>query len=135
MSVKSFIIVAITVAVGLTASTASAQITIPTVPIGNPGNAPDPTTGYGSMAYTYNIGQTEVTYAQYAAFLNAKAASDPFNLYTNFMASSQGGIFRTGSPGSYIYSTISGRENTPVNTVSFWSAARFANWMAVGIKR
>ncbi|MDX2131724.1 MAG: LamG-like jellyroll fold domain-containing protein [Planctomycetota bacterium] len=111
---------------------ASAQITIPIVPIGNPGNAPDPTTGYGSVAYTYNIGTTEVTNAQYAAFLNAKAASDPFNLYNTNMAGSFGGITRSGSPGSYTYSTVSGRENNPVNFVSFWDATRFANWLHNG---
>ncbi|QYK49091.1 MAG: SUMF1/EgtB/PvdO family nonheme iron enzyme [Phycisphaeraceae bacterium] len=104
------------------------------MPIGNPGNAPDPFTGnlYGSVAYTYNIGQTEVTNAQYAAFLNAKAASDPFDLYNTNMAGSVGGITRSGSPGSYTYSTVSGRANNPVNFVSFWDACRFANWLHNG---
>lgn len=122
-----------TVALGM-GCTASAQITIPTVTIGNPGNAPDPWTGlnYGAVAYTYNIGQTEVTNAQYAAFLNAKATSDPFGLYNPNMAGSFGGIARLGSPGSYTYSTISGRANHPVNYVSFWDATRFANWLHNG---
>lgn len=133
MSVKSFINVAALAAVsGLGASVASGQITIPTVTIGNPGNAPDPRTGYGSVAYTYNIGQTEVTNAQYAAFLNAKAASDPFNLYNTNMAGGFGGITRSGSAGSYTYSTVSGRANNPVNFVSFWDATRFANWLHNG---
>ncbi len=140
MSARSFISVAAIAAVtGLAASSATASITIPTVPIGNPGNAADPTimlndgsSGYGSVAYTYNIGQTEVTNAQYAAFLNAKAASDPFNLYDGNMAGSFGGITRSGSPGSYTYSTISGRANNPVNYVSFWDATRFANWLHNG---
>jgi MYXO-CTERM domain-containing protein len=119
---------------GLGASVASAQITIPTVTVGNPGNAPDPLTGglYGSVAYTYNIGQTEVTNAQYAAFLNAKAASDPFALYNTNMAGEYGGITRSGSDGSYSYSTVSGRGNNPVNFVSFWDATRFANWLHNG---
>jgi formylglycine-generating enzyme required for sulfatase activity len=135
MSEKSFISVAAFAAVtGLAASTASASITIPTVAVGNPGNAADPSTGglYGAVAYTYNIGTTEVTNAQYAAFLNAKAASDTFNLYNTNMAGSFGGITRSGSPGSYTYSTISGRENNPVNFVSFWDATRFANWLHNG---
>lgn len=135
MFVKSFISVAALAAYtvsGPAVSTASAQITIPTVPIGNPGNAADPTTGFGSVAYTYNIGQTEVTNAQYAAFLNAKAASDPFNLYNPNMAGSFGGITRSGSPGSYTYAAIAGRENNPVTYVSFWDAARFANWLHNG---
>jgi|GEM_PF-564332 len=111
---------------------AAAQITIPTATVGNPGNAPDPTTGYGSVAYAYNIGRTEVTNAQYSAFLNAKAASDPFNLYNTNMAETFGGITRSGSPGSYTYSTVSGRANNPVNYVSFWDACRFANWLHNG---
>jgi MYXO-CTERM domain-containing protein len=86
----------------------------------------------GSVAYTYNIGSTEVTNAQYAAFLNAKAASDPFALYNTSMAGSFGGITRSGSAGSYTYSTVSGRANNPVNYVSFWDATRFANWLHNG---
>jgi formylglycine-generating enzyme required for sulfatase activity len=125
-------VAAIAAVSGLASSFAAASITIPTVPIGNPGNAPDPLTGFGSVAYTYNIGQTEVTNAQYAAFLNAKAASDPFGLYREEMAGSYGGITRSGSPGSYTYSTISGRANHPVNFVSFWDATRFANWLHNG---
>jgi formylglycine-generating enzyme len=140
MCVKSFISVAAIAAVtGLSASIASAQITIPTVPIGNPGNAADPFPGnlYGSVSYTYNIGATEVTNAQYAAFLNAKAASDPLGLYNDSgvaggMGGLYGGITRTGSVGSYTYSTVSGRANNPVNFVSFWDATRFANWLHNG---
>jgi formylglycine-generating enzyme required for sulfatase activity len=130
---KSFIsFAALAVASGLAVSTASAQITIPTVPVGDPSNATDPTTGYGSVAYMYNIGTTEVTNAQYAAFLNAVAAADPFDLYNADMAGSMGGIIRSGSPGSYTYSTVSGRVNNPVNYVSFWDACRFANWLHNG---
>lgn len=133
MSMKSFTsAAALAVFAGLAVSTASAHITIPTVPIGNPGNAADPMTGYGSVAYSYNIGTTEVTNAQYAAFLNAVAATDTFNLYNTNMAGSFGGITRSGSPGSYTYSTISGRANNPVTFVSFWDAARFANWLHNG---
>jgi formylglycine-generating enzyme required for sulfatase activity len=119
---------------GIGASVALAQITIPTVPVVNPGTARDPFTGsvYGSVAYTYNIGQTEVTNAQYAAFLNAVAATDTYSLYHNNMAESFGGITRSGAAGSYTYSTISGRESNPVNYVSFWDAARFANWLHNG---
>jgi sulfatase modifying factor 1 len=142
MSVKHFIsvaaIAAVTLAGSLAASTASAQITIPTVHVGNPGNAPDTrvmnddSTGYGSVAYTYNIGRTEVTNAQYAAFLNAKARLDRYGLYSPFMTSLYGGIRRLGAQGSYTYSTMPGRENNPVVYVSFWDACRFANWLHNG---
>jgi len=127
-------VVAIAAVTGLGASIASAQITIPTVPVGNPGNAADPFTGnlYGSVAYSYNIGQSEVTNAQYAAFLNAKAATDTYALYSADMAGSFGGITRLGLAGLYTYVTVSGRENNPVNYVSFWDSTRFANWLHNG---
>jgi len=124
-------VAAIAAVTGLAVSTASAAIIIPTVPIGDAGNAA-PSNAYGSVAYTYNIGTTEVTNTQYAAFLNAKAATDTFSLYNTNMAGSLGGITRSGSAGSYTYSTISGRENNPVNWVSFWDATRFANWLHNG---
>jgi formylglycine-generating enzyme required for sulfatase activity len=109
-------------------------------PIGNPGNACDPQATrrfpgcFGSVSYTYSIGTYEVTNAQYAEFLNAKAATDPFRLYETNMGdpASRGGIRRGGSPGSYTYHAIAGREDMPVNSVSFYDALRFANWMNNG---
>jgi formylglycine-generating enzyme required for sulfatase activity len=138
MLLKQFATVAAIAAVtGLAGTSALAQITIPTVPIGNPGNAADPLTfnpPYGAVPYAYEIGATEVTNAQYTAFLNAKAASDPFGLYVGVggMAGTAGGITRSGSSGSYTYATRSGRANWPVNFVNFWDAARFANWLHNG---
>lgn len=142
MSVKSFINVAAIAAVtGLAVSSATATITIPTVPIGNPGNAPDTrvmddgTTGYGSVAYRYNIATTEVTNTQYAAFLNAVAATDPDGLnglYNSEMDTQFGGITRSGSQGSYTYSVVAGRASHPVVGVNFWDATRFANWLHNG---
>jgi hypothetical protein len=125
-------VAALAAGVGLGAPIALAQIAVPTVPIGNPGNAADPATSRGSVGYLYSIGTTEVTNAQYAAFLNAKAASDPFNLYNTGMGGTFGGITRSGSAGSFTYSTIAGRENNPVNFVSFWDTTRFANWLNNG---
>lgn len=139
MSVKQFVRVAALAAVtGLAASSALA-IVIPTVPIGNPGNAPDPTPnfgGYGSVAYSYNIGTTEVTNAQYAAFLNAVATREEVytrKLYNTKMSlAPYGGITRSFTGTSYTYATISGRANHPVNYVSFYDAVRFANWLHNG---
>jgi formylglycine-generating enzyme len=136
MSVKTILSVAALAAVsGLGAPLASAQITIPTVNVGNPGNGPNPALpglGLGAVDSSYAIGTTEVTNAQYAGFLNAVAAADPFNLYNEGMGSEFGGIVRSGSSGSYTYSTAAGRANHPVNFVSFWDAARFANWLHNG---
>jgi len=113
----------------------AATITIDTVIVGNPGNAPDPLTGnlYGGVSYDYRIGTTEVTNAQYAAFLNAKAASDPLALYSTSMGSdTRGGITRSGVSGSFIYSTKTNMADKPVNFVSWYDSIRFANWLHNG---
>ena len=117
------------------ASSASA-ITIPTNLVDNAGNAPDPvvmgdgTTGYGDVPYPYRIGTHEVTNSEYAAFLNAVAASDPNGLFnTGMSAGFNGGINRSGSAGSYTYAPKIGFENKPVNYVTFYDAARFCNWL------
>lgn len=135
MSLKSLVSVAALAAItGLAVPIASASVTVSTVPIGNPGNTAD-STGYGAVGYAYNIGQTEVTAGQYAAFLNAVARSDPNQLWD----SSQGqlsqngcGIFRSGSSGSYTYSVDPANVDRPVNYVTYWNAARFANWLHNG---
>lgn len=74
-----------------------------------------------------------MTYAQYAEFLNAVADADPLSLYNANMSSVLiGGITRTGSSGSYIYSVIPGHEDRPVNYISFYDALRFVNWLSNG---
>lgn len=111
------------------------SVTISTVSIGDAGNAAD-STGYGAVGYEYNIGKFEVTNAQYAAFLNAVAKTDPHGLYNPDMSNeaewSRGGIVRSGSDGNYTYSVTPGRENLPVNLVSLYDAARFCNWLTTG---
>ena len=113
--------------------------TIDWIPVGNPGNAPDTaincfSTNCGSVAYNYRISTYDVTNAQYAEFLNAKAASDPNPLYEPNMGSDpiNGGITQSGSSGSYTYGVKPGFANMPVTYVSFWSALRFANWLNNG---
>lgn len=112
-----------------------AAITIDTVPIGNPGNAPDPETGFGAVGYNYRMGTTEVTVGQYTAFLNAVAAEDQMQLYNPWMAPSYidltGTIARNGAPGGYTYSIL-GSANHPVTFVDWGDAARFANWLHNG---
>ncbi len=118
----------------LIASSASA-VSMDWTPIGNPGNFCDPQSQgcFGAVGYSYNIGTYEVTNAQYVEFLNAKAASDPFGLYSPGMGALPiGGIARSGSPGSYSYSAIGFGGERPVNYVSFYDAVRFANWMNNG---
>jgi len=113
-------------------------VSIDWVPIGNPGNAPDTASNClnsapdcGSVAYSYYISKYEITNAQYAEFLNAKATSDPLGLYNANMGSdsTDGGITQSGSSGSYTYLVKAGFENKPVNYVSFYDALRFSNWL------
>jgi formylglycine-generating enzyme required for sulfatase activity len=114
----------------LLAEPASALITIDTVPVGNGGNAADPTTGYGTVGYDYGIGKYEVTLNQYNTFLNAVAATDAYGLYNESMGMDLtiAGISRIGVSGSYAYSVI-GSGNRPVTYVSWYDAARFVNWL------
>jgi formylglycine-generating enzyme required for sulfatase activity len=130
--------------VGLTAlllaPPSSALVTIDWVAIGDPGNAADtPSTNChvapcGSVSYAYQISKYEVTNAQYAEFLNAKAASDPLGLYNTSMGSdaTNGGITRSGVSGSFAYAAKSGFANKPVNYVSFYDSVRFSNWLNNG---
>ncbi len=121
----------------LAAGAAQADITIETVRVGNAGNAAD--TRYngisvGAVAYEYNIGKYEVTAGQYTAFLNAKAATDTYGLYS---ASMDGDVYdcqiiRGGVSGSYSYTVNSAFTNRPVNHVSWYDTIRFANWMTNG---
>ena len=121
-------------------ATAQAAITIDTVAVGNTGNTAD-STSYGAVGYNYNIGTYEVTAGQYTEFLNAVAVTDTYGLYNASMNSDPMGcqITQIGGSGSYTYN-FSGRPSgtaanwadRPVNYVSFWDAARFANWLHNG---
>jgi formylglycine-generating enzyme required for sulfatase activity len=113
-------------------TSASASVTMDWVTVGNAGNAADTRyrTGYGAVGYEYKIGKYEVTNAQYGAFLNAAAKTDSYGLYNTNMASY--GITQNGSSGNYTYSVAGALANRPVVYVSWFDAARFANWMMNG---
>ena len=118
----------------LAAPAGADQITIDMVTVGDPGNANDTGgTNNGAVNYSYQIGKYDVTIGQYAAFLNAVAATDTYSLYNSSMGSDGNikGISQNGSPGSYSYSVI-GSANRPITYVSWFDAARFANWMTNG---
>ena len=113
-------------------SSASAVVSIDYVSVGNAGNAND-ATGYGAVAYNYQIAKNETTIGQYCEFLNAVAKSDPYALYsTNMTKSFINGITRSGSSGSYSYAPVAGSVNKPITFVSWFDAARFCNWMQNG---
>jgi formylglycine-generating enzyme required for sulfatase activity len=130
---RTFLSLALLCALGFfRPGTAMATITFATVPVGNLVNAND-STGYGGVAYSYSIGQYDVTVGQYTAFLNAVAATDTYSLYNPSMATdlNVAGIQQNGSSGSYAYSVI-GSANHPITYVSWFDAARFANWLYNG---
>src|SRR5207245_847392 len=103
-------------------------------------NAPDTrynSISVGSVDHVYQIGKYEVTAGQYTEFLNAGANADHNGLYNTAMGDPGGtslgaNIQRTGSSPNYIYSVDAEWANRPVNYVSFWDAARFANWLNNG---
>jgi formylglycine-generating enzyme required for sulfatase activity len=113
-------------------SDAYSTIDLEFITIADPMNAADTTT-YGRVDYRYRIGRYEVTLNQYTAFLNAVAADDTYGLYDSSLAIdvTVAGISRSGTPGSYSYSVI-GDGNRPVTYVSWFDAARMANWMHNG---
>ena len=107
---------------------------------GSAADGDSPYTGIGTFAtvgavnYNYRIGLTEVTNEQYAEFLNAKAVSDPLDLYNTSMGSAlTGGIVRSGASGSFSYAVKdAGAADDPVNFISFFDAIRFVNWLSNG---
>ncbi len=123
----------ISIVVCLFISSIASAVTIDWVTVGNPGNANDDT-GYGGVAYEYQIGKYEVTAGQYTEFLNAVAATDTYGLYNTEMWSSSYGckIQRSGSAGSYTYLIASDWANRPVIYVSWYDCLRFANWLHNG---
>ncbi len=113
----------------------SALVTIDTVKVGNQGNTAD-SNGYGRVDYGFQIGTYEVTNAEYAAFLNAVAATDTHGLYKDNLMNhaTHGGIDRHGTSGNYSYTVREGFANKPIHSVNYWDAARFANWLSNGQK-
>lgn len=112
-----------------------AAVTIDWVNVGNPGNTCDSQLQgcFGDVDYSYQISKLEVTWAQYADFLNAVADIDTFGLYNAGMADfNSGGIIQSGVSGFFAYTPVLGREDWPVTYVSFYDAVRFANWMHNG---
>ena len=120
------------------APAASAVVTLDWVTVDAPGNSCEMQSFgcLGQVYAAYEIGAFEVTNAQYAEFLNAVAQTDTHALYNVEMGTagppSFGGIARSGVSGSFGYSALAGREDKPVNFVSFFDGLRFANWLHNG---
>ncbi len=129
----------------LLAAPARAGITYQQVTVGNAGNAGDTRTGAntlgkGAVAYDYQIGKYDVTIGQYTAFLNA---ADPSGANANGIWNSEmqsnlniaGISYTSGASAGSKYSVIDNGGNSanrPITFVSWFDAARFANWMTNG---
>lgn len=106
------------------------------VAVGDAGNAADGN-GLGAVDYAYAIGKYDVTIGQYTSFLNAVATTDTYGLYDTAMGTTLNiaGISQAGASGSYTYAVMDNEgssANRPITFVSWFDAARFANWMANG---
>lgn len=133
-----------------TATSCTGLVCVDTVNVGDAGNAADTDTGYGAVNYDYAIGKYEMTVSQYVAFLNAVASVPPnagvAGLWDKGMEKpksyvTSGLIKRSGSGTAadpYIYTEMadtslgqnSGRR--AILNISWFSAARFANWLHNG---
>ncbi|MFM8953500.1 MAG: SUMF1/EgtB/PvdO family nonheme iron enzyme [Planctomycetaceae bacterium] len=101
--------------------------------VGDPGNAAQSSgvnAGLGAVANTFYMSSTETTVAQYTSFLNQAAKADPNGLYDTNM--SLIGITRSGSPGTYVYTSSTAFNLKPVTYVSWYDAARYVNWLMTG---
>jgi len=129
-------------------------VTIETVPVGNPNNAKDKETGYGAVAHEFAMGKIDVTVAQYAAFLNAKADVPPNKVIEELWCVEMSGVNKRNKPekpGPLINRTGSGTVadpykyevavspewgarsgDRPICWVTWFDAARFANWVNNG---
>ncbi len=139
MNTKSSTLLLFLVAALLASTARAGTVNISLVPVGDPGNVADPLTGYGSVSYTYSMGEFDVTIGQYCQFLNAVAATDTYGLYNPGMAPGQVfrtlGIAQSGSSGNYSYSVAGSygqAANCPIFDINWGDAARFVNWLANG---
>ncbi len=128
--------IALLLALAASVASAAPVVTLDLGLIGNPGNSTKAGNGFGTVGTYYQMAKTETTNSQYVAFLNNSAAGKT-NLLGVFSGSSAGNaayrIQQSGTFGNYTYSLKSADSgDKPVNFVSWWSAARFANWLSNG---
>lgn len=131
-------------------TTAEPAVTLDMVAVSDPGNPADTATGYGAVAEEFSIATTEVTIAQYVAFLNAVAAV-PANeairqLFKEEMADpgeDPGTLIERAGAGTetdpYVYTAAASAfwpdaaaAQRPVAWVTWFDAARFTNWLHNG---
>jgi len=100
--------------------------------VGDPGNTAH-TTGHGAVDDSFQIMKYEWTNSQYVDFLNAvdPDGTNPHSLYSDNMGSdARGGIrFMAGNPPGRKYAVRTNMGDKPVNFVTWFDAARVANWL------
>ena len=114
-------------------------VTIDWVTVGDPGNTAD-TTGNpnpaGAVADSFQIMKFEFQNSQYADFLNAvdPSGTNPNAVYNlNMGSNARGGIsFTSGAASGSKYAIRTNMGDKPVNFVSWFDAARVANWLQNG---
>jgi sulfatase modifying factor 1 len=127
-------VLAVAVIAMVVASTPARAVTIDWVTVSDPGNTAD-TTGFGAVADSFQIMKYEWTNSQYVDFLNAvdPSGTNPNSIYSLSMGSdARGGITNTGTTNGSRYAAKANMGNKPVNFVSWWDAARVANWLQNG---
>jgi formylglycine-generating enzyme required for sulfatase activity len=121
--------------IGQKKAKAAGHLQISLVSVTDANNPPD-SNGYGSVANDFRIGKYDVTAREYCQFLNAVASkSDLYALYNDAMSSNPNiaSITRTKeADGSFTYTLKQDTLNLPIAMVSWFSAARFCNWMHHG---
>ncbi|QDT71747.1 SUMF1/EgtB/PvdO family nonheme iron enzyme [Lacipirellula limnantheis] len=117
---------------------ATTQVVIPLTRVGNAGNPDVKGTLYpfGGVAYEFEIAKTEVSAWQYLQFLNQvdPLGANELHLYESPLMLYSNGITLDNSRalGATYQFWASDFANYPLVTPSWYSAARFANWMHNG---
>jgi formylglycine-generating enzyme required for sulfatase activity len=105
------------------------------VTVGDPGNTAD-NTNRGAVSDSFQIMKYEFTNQQYTNFLNSVDAGgiNPNSVYNVDMGNDiRGGIsFTSGAASGSKYAVKSNMGDKPVNYVSWFDAARVANWYQNG---
>ena len=135
-AIRNRVVALVALATLIPAASRADTVTYEMVTVGNAGNAAD-TTGYGAVNYEYQIGKYDVTIGQYTAFLNAvdPGGTNPYGLYRSEMGTNlniAGISFTAGAASGSKYAVMSGSGSRPITYVSWFDAARLANWMQNG---
>lgn len=121
-------------------------VTVDYATVGNAGNPANSSTGWGAVSSVFKIAKYETSNTQYVEFLNKvdSAGTNPNGVYNSLMGSDVlGGItFNAGAGAGSKYAVKAGSPagspagtsygSMPVLFTTWFSAARFANWLQNG---